>query len=339
MIRPTDHRLRLVYVPEREVLDLYANTAIHWSDRSQLLLPMFNGLPKDVSVLSVHHDFRSKCFHFTIHSATFSEVDDGAEIPIWEGMAAITYETVELRTEADRQREKFMTEPRVFHFPPASPEDIAGEDIPKGPQLVRITPDGKMFCVPGGIDPEFKCGKCGEMKPVAALLRVGDRGIGYCLACSGTSVGVDPAEEGGDKTVLKWPHNFVAGQLKQKTYPPIEPGSFAAKIQGGGVYTTGERIPKTLVSPEDGTAYSQPMLRDPVIKAVHTLCDWPNGTQQTVYGGPPCPQCALENGDVLSCPHVPPVGKTLVVNDDPAGVDPSEADAMFAFFKGKGKTQ
>ena len=57
-----------------------------------ICVPIIHGLPDDVEVVSVHHDYMRKAFSFTVRSSSFSISPDGAEIPLLEGFHPIFYE-------------------------------------------------------------------------------------------------------------------------------------------------------------------------------------------------------------------------------------------------------
>lgn len=78
---PNENRLKLLVVPQQEVLDLLV---------SQSSLPQFlslancAGIPTDCHVISVHNDPCMQAFCFVLRHHSFEEVPPGREIPrVW----------------------------------------------------------------------------------------------------------------------------------------------------------------------------------------------------------------------------------------------------------------
>lgn len=92
-----DRRLAIVRIPQSTVLDWF-QVALD-SDTRFIHIPVIAGLPDKCKVCSVHYDFMSRSFAFTVQHESFDEVQDGHEIPVVypEGFSN-QYRCVEVKT-------------------------------------------------------------------------------------------------------------------------------------------------------------------------------------------------------------------------------------------------
>lgn len=87
--KPT-RRLKRFMVGENEVIDMLVRGGVaewhHGALQSFIYVIDKRPFPEDARLLSVHHDYRDKCFAFTLEHESFPEVPDGAMIPsVWWG--------------------------------------------------------------------------------------------------------------------------------------------------------------------------------------------------------------------------------------------------------------
>jgi hypothetical protein len=73
-----DGRYKILRIPEREVLALVARQPKTLDGLKEVCVTTFPALPDDYEVVSVHHAFEWKCFCFTLWSASFPVVANGA---------------------------------------------------------------------------------------------------------------------------------------------------------------------------------------------------------------------------------------------------------------------
>jgi hypothetical protein len=83
-------RARAYRVPEHAVWGLLA---ARWATPGVLCLAFFDGVPDDVTVHSVRHDYLSRSYLFVLEHPSFEEWHDGADCP--DG-GPISWQTVEL---------------------------------------------------------------------------------------------------------------------------------------------------------------------------------------------------------------------------------------------------
>lgn len=87
-----DRRVRLVRVPQQQVLDWFTNAVEGWPETVNL--PVSMGLPKGAKVGSVHHDFMSRCFIFTVFHESFDAVPEGEMIPYHNNPLWMEWKTI-----------------------------------------------------------------------------------------------------------------------------------------------------------------------------------------------------------------------------------------------------
>ena len=87
-------RLRRIWFNEGFVLDITAAMTQGWPD--YFGVPTIKGLPKDVQVVSVHHNPMNRTFEFTIASSKFTPVQPGDLIPMWDGSMGLQFESVDI---------------------------------------------------------------------------------------------------------------------------------------------------------------------------------------------------------------------------------------------------
>lgn len=87
-----ENRVRLVRIPQQQVLDWFANAVEGWP--SQIQLPVSLGLPKGAKVVSVHHEYMNRCFLFEVFHESFSPVPEGEMIPHFVDPMKMEYRSI-----------------------------------------------------------------------------------------------------------------------------------------------------------------------------------------------------------------------------------------------------
>lgn len=87
-----ERRLKTVRIPQSQVLEWF-QCAVHGWPKS-VALPIYTGLPDGCEVWSVHHDYMTRCFVFTVQHDSFDLVPDGEYIPAFTDDLRIEYGTI-----------------------------------------------------------------------------------------------------------------------------------------------------------------------------------------------------------------------------------------------------
>lgn len=90
----SSRRLAILRISEQLVLDFFRGMYHH----EYLAFPRLDGLPADAKVDSVHSDWQSKSFAFTLQSESFPEVEDGCQLTVLRPMRVVE---VRLKRESD----------------------------------------------------------------------------------------------------------------------------------------------------------------------------------------------------------------------------------------------
>jgi hypothetical protein len=145
MLKKRDGRIRIIPIGERDVLDWFVSGVKDWKHVRHMSVPVFNNLPGDLSVESVHHDPMRRCFNFIVHSMAFEPMLDGDEIPFFNPLVnqeyralAVTDQTPHvwrspiqeqdiLKALMDQNDRTSILIPRLFPFAAEEPIDEAGK--------------------------------------------------------------------------------------------------------------------------------------------------------------------------------------------------------------------
>lgn len=92
-------RFKIISIDERVILHWLI--AEHKEMPKHLIVPMVKGIPQDIEVISVHHDYISRLFDFVISHPSFEEVPPGETIPRYNEFIGVTYQMVELKHQED----------------------------------------------------------------------------------------------------------------------------------------------------------------------------------------------------------------------------------------------
>lgn len=90
-MKDTERRVRTVHIPQNQVLDWFDNAVKDWPE--WISIPVYEGLPSDCQVHSVHFDFMTRCFVFLVQHDSFDPVPDGYCVPQHTDSMKLKYRT------------------------------------------------------------------------------------------------------------------------------------------------------------------------------------------------------------------------------------------------------
>lgn len=97
-----DNRVKLFLVTEDTMMDIIANE-VSKSDKF-VEIRRLEGLPHDAKVVSVHHDWNTRCWGIMLSHPSFPEVQVGTQVPYADSLLHAVLHTVELPKEQPQRR-------------------------------------------------------------------------------------------------------------------------------------------------------------------------------------------------------------------------------------------